>query len=292
MGNLAMIITTEELSRASLAAAGSLITRPEILTKALLKGGTEAQKQQWLPPIAAGEIMVGISVTEPDTGSDVASVQVPRRARPRCGGTQGWVINGAKAWCTFAGRANVLALLRAHRSRSEARARTGLSLFIVPKDALPRPRVRDEAAGRRHAARQGRRARPATAACTRSRSRFENYFVPAENLVGEAGGLRTRASTCRWRLRRRPPADRRPRQRRLRRRRSSGPPSTPTTASSSASRSASFQLTQYKLGRMATHLMAGAPAHLRRGARDGRATSRSRSSRRWRSCSPATSPCG
>ncbi len=42
MGNLAMIITTEELSRCSLAAAGSLITRPEILTKALLKGGTEA----------------------------------------------------------------------------------------------------------------------------------------------------------------------------------------------------------------------------------------------------------
>ena len=44
MGNLAMILTTEELSRASLAAAGSLITRPEILAKALLQGGTDAQK--------------------------------------------------------------------------------------------------------------------------------------------------------------------------------------------------------------------------------------------------------
>ena len=50
MGNPAMIITTEELSAVSLAAAGSLITRPEILTKALLKGGTDAQKQKWLPP--------------------------------------------------------------------------------------------------------------------------------------------------------------------------------------------------------------------------------------------------
>ena len=49
MGNLAMILTTEELSRASLAAAGSLITRPEILAKALLAGGTEEQKQ----PLAA-----------------------------------------------------------------------------------------------------------------------------------------------------------------------------------------------------------------------------------------------
>ncbi len=80
MGNLVMIVTTEELSAASLAGAGSLITRPEILTKALLKGGTEAQKQKWLPPIAAGEIMVGVSVTEPDTGSDVASITC--RAEP------------------------------------------------------------------------------------------------------------------------------------------------------------------------------------------------------------------
>jgi (2S)-methylsuccinyl-CoA dehydrogenase len=57
-GNLAMILTTEELSRASLAAAGSLITRPEILTKALLSGGTEEQKKTWLPRIASGELMV------------------------------------------------------------------------------------------------------------------------------------------------------------------------------------------------------------------------------------------
>src|SRR5262249_41674334 len=60
MGNLVMIITTEELSRGSLAGAGSLITRPEILTKALLKGGTEGQKQHWLPRIAAGDVMVAI----------------------------------------------------------------------------------------------------------------------------------------------------------------------------------------------------------------------------------------
>src|SRR5258705_12959164 len=100
MGNLPMIITTEELSRCSLAAAGSLITRPEILTKALSKGGTEAQKQKWLPPIAAGQIMVGISVTEPDIGSDVASVK-GRADAAEVGGKKGFVLNGAKAWCTF-----------------------------------------------------------------------------------------------------------------------------------------------------------------------------------------------
>jgi (2S)-methylsuccinyl-CoA dehydrogenase len=107
MGNLAMILTTEELSRVSLAGAGSLITRPEILTKALLGGGTDEQKQQWLPGIASGEFMVGIAVTEPDVGSDVAAVK-------------------CKA---------VLALL-ARTDPDVSKGARGLSLFIVPKDAF------------------------------------------------------------------------------------------------------------------------------------------------------------
>ena len=124
LGNLAMILTTEELSRASLAAAGSLITRPEILAKALLAGGTEAQKQAWLPRLASGEVMAAISVTEPDAGSDVASLSC--RAERVDGG---WSITGAKAWCTFAGRADVIAVL-ARTSDDKAR---GLTLFIVEK---------------------------------------------------------------------------------------------------------------------------------------------------------------
>jgi (2S)-methylsuccinyl-CoA dehydrogenase len=130
-----MIITTEELSRCSLAAAGSLITRPEILTKALMKGGTEAQKRQWLPPIAAGQVMVGISVTEPDTGSDVAAVKC-RADASEVVGTKGYLLNGAKAWCTFAGRANVLALL-ARTDPDVKKGARGLSLFIVEKDPFP-----------------------------------------------------------------------------------------------------------------------------------------------------------
>ncbi len=124
LGNLAMILTTEELSRASLAAAGSLITRPEILAKALLAGGTEPQKQTWLPRLASGEIMAAISVTEPDVGSDVA--QLACRAERVAGG---WEITGAKAWCTFAGRADVIALL----ARTGPGGARGLTLFIVDK---------------------------------------------------------------------------------------------------------------------------------------------------------------
>lgn len=124
LGNLAMILTTEELSRVSLAAAGSLITRPEILAKALLAGGTEDQKQLWLPRLASGEWMAAISVTEPGVGSDVASVAC--RAERVAGG---WALSGAKAWCTFAGRADVLAVL----ARTGDGGARGLTLFIVDK---------------------------------------------------------------------------------------------------------------------------------------------------------------
>ena len=73
---LAMVVATEELSRGSLGVGGSLITRPEILTRALVKGGTEEQKHEWLPRLASGEIMAAVAVTEPDFGSDVAGIKV------------------------------------------------------------------------------------------------------------------------------------------------------------------------------------------------------------------------
>jgi len=186
MGNLAMIITTEELSRVSLAAAGSLITRPEILTKALLKGGTEEQKKKWLVPVSAGEIMVGISVTEPNTGSDVASVACRAEAR-EVDGRKGFVINGAKAWCTFAGRANVLALLARTNPDPKSGAR-GLSLFIVEKDAFDGHEfeMRQPGGGVLHGKAD---ATPGYRGMHSYTLAFENYFVPAENLIGGEGGL-------------------------------------------------------------------------------------------------------
>lgn len=186
MGNLAMIVTTEELSRVSLAAAGSLITRPEILTKALLKGGTEAQKQKWLTPVGAGELMVGISVTEPNTGSDVASVAC-RAEAAEVGGRQGYLINGAKAWCTFAGRANVLALLARTNPDPKTGAR-GLSLFIVEKDAFygHEFEMKQATGGTLHGKAD---ATPGYRGMHSYTLAFENYFVPAENLIGEEAGL-------------------------------------------------------------------------------------------------------
>ncbi|MCW5892849.1 MAG: acyl-CoA dehydrogenase family protein [bacterium] len=253
MGNLPMIVITEELSTASLAAAGSLITRPEILTKALLKGGTEAQKKTWLPPVAAGELMVGISVTEPDTGSDVASVRC-RAERGEQDGRSGWFINGAKAWCTFAGRANVLALLARTNPDPKAGAK-GLSLFVVPKDPFPGHEftMTQPGGGTLH----GKADRtPGYRGMHSFTLAFDRYFVPAENQVGEAAGegkgfYLQMAGFAAGRLQTGG--------------RASGlsQAALETTASYAAERKqfgkpiGDYQLTQYKLGRMATHLAAG-----------------------------------
>lgn len=122
----AMVVLTEELSRASLGAGGSVVTRPEICAKALLHGGTEQQKRRWLPVIASGEEMVGVAVTEPGAGSDVAALSL-RAERDPAGGYR---LYGEKTWCTFAGRAGLLLLLA--RTGPAAGAR-GLSMLLVDK---------------------------------------------------------------------------------------------------------------------------------------------------------------
>ena len=182
LGNLAMILTTEELSRASLAAAGSLITRPEILAKALIAGGTEDQKQTWLPKLASGEIMAAISVTEPNIGSDVASVSC--RAERTEGG---WHITGAKAWCTFAGRADVIALL-ARTDADLTKGSRGLTLFIIDK-----PRFLGhgfEAAQPSGGTLSGKADRtPGYRGMHSFTLAFDRWFVPDAQLVGGEQGI-------------------------------------------------------------------------------------------------------
>lgn len=182
LGNLAMILTTEELSRASLAAAGSLITRPEILAKALLAGGTDEQKQTWLPKLASAEVMAAISVTEPNVGSDVASVACRADRAPG-----GFTITGAKAWCTFAGRADVIALLARTDPNLENGSR-GLTLFIVDK---PRFLGHDfEAAQPGGGTLSGKADRtPGYRGMHSFTLAFDKWFVPDAQVVGGEAGI-------------------------------------------------------------------------------------------------------
>jgi (2S)-methylsuccinyl-CoA dehydrogenase len=189
---IGMVVATEELSRGSLGIGGSLITRPEILTRALVKGGTEAQKQSWLPRIATAEVMAAVAVTEPDYGSDVAGLKVT--ATPAVGpdGAAGYVINGVKTWCTFAGRADVLLLL-ARTDPDRSKTHRGLSLFIVPKPRgeshgfnFTQPAGGEFTGGKM----EGRAIDTIGYRGMHSYEiALENWWVPAENLIGEEGGL-------------------------------------------------------------------------------------------------------
>src|SRR5262245_51027890 len=179
---LGMVVATEELSWGSLGVGGSLITRPEILTRAIVQGGTEAQKQRWLPRIATGELMVGVMVTEPDYGSDVAGVKVTATAVEG-----GYRINGVKTWATFAGRANVLMLLARTDPDRDAGHR-GLSVFVVDKEPAPGHAFAFTQDG--GGTMEGRAIDTLGYRGMHSYEvAFADWFVPAENLVGEAGGL-------------------------------------------------------------------------------------------------------
>jgi (2S)-methylsuccinyl-CoA dehydrogenase len=128
--NMGMIVVTEELSRGSLGAAGSLITRPEILARALLAGGTQAQREKWLPALAAGDPLCAVAVTEPDYGSDVAAMKFPAWRVPG-----GWKMSGTKTWCTFAGKAGVMLVL-ARTDPDPKKGHRGLSVFLVEKPSF------------------------------------------------------------------------------------------------------------------------------------------------------------
>ncbi len=184
MGFLTMCVLTEELSTVSLV-AGSLITRSEILTRALLQGGTDEQRQTWLPRIATGEILVGIAVTEPDVGSDVASLMC--KATPgEHDGQKGWFIDGPKAWSTFAGRANILALLaRTGDANSGAR---GLSLFIVPKEPYDGHHF-DHKQPEGGTIQGTANPTPGYRGMHSFTLAIDHYFVPDANLVGGEEGL-------------------------------------------------------------------------------------------------------
>ena len=184
---MANCIATEELSRASLGIGGSLITRPEILTRALVNGGTEAQKQEWLPKLATAEVMAAVAVTEPDYGSDVANLTTMAVKGTNEAGVEGYVINGVKTWCTFAARANVLMLL-ARTDPDRSKTHRGLSLFIVPKP-------QGEAHGFMFKQPGGGKmeGRPIDTIGYRGMHSYEiaieNWFVPADHLIGEESGL-------------------------------------------------------------------------------------------------------
>ena len=175
MGKMAMCVVSEELSRGYIG-VGSLGTRSEIAAELILGGGTEEQKRQWLPKIASGEILPTAVFTEPNTGSDLASL---RTRAVRDG--DAYRITGNKTWITHAARADVMTLLA--RTDPDEPGYRGLSMFLAEKPRgseetpFPAPGMSGseiEVLGYR--------------GMKEYELAFDNFTVPAANLLGGREG--------------------------------------------------------------------------------------------------------
>ena len=125
LGKEAMCVVSEELSRGYIG-VGSLGTRSEIAGELIIAHGTPEQKTKYLPSIASGEILPTAVFTEPNTGSDLASLKT-RAVRE--GDT--YVITGQKTWITHPVRADVMTLLA--RTNPDEKGYRGLSMFLAEK---------------------------------------------------------------------------------------------------------------------------------------------------------------
>jgi (2S)-methylsuccinyl-CoA dehydrogenase len=135
LGKESMCVVSEELSRGYIG-VGSLGTRSEIAAELILGGGTDAQKQQWLPKIASGEVLPTAVFTEPNTGSDLASLKT-RAVKEGQGNEAVYKVYGNKTWITHPVRADLMTLLV--RTDPKEPGYRGLSMLLAEK-----PRGTDE----------------------------------------------------------------------------------------------------------------------------------------------------
>jgi (2S)-methylsuccinyl-CoA dehydrogenase len=175
LGKESMCIVSEELSRGYIG-VGSLGTRSEIAGELILNNGTEEQKQKYLPKIATGEILPTAVFTEPNTGSDLASLKT--RAVKE-GHT--YKVTGQKTWITHPVRADLMTLLV--RTNSSEKGYKGLSMLLAEKprgdDANPFPADGMTGGEIEVLGYRGMKEYDIS---------FDSFEVPAENLLGGEEG--------------------------------------------------------------------------------------------------------
>jgi (2S)-methylsuccinyl-CoA dehydrogenase len=175
LGKVAMCVVSEELSKAYIG-VGSLGTRSEIAAELILGGGTEKQKRAYLPKIAAGTCLPTAVFTEPDTGSDLASLTT--RAK-RDGSI--YRVTGNKTWITHPVRADLMTVLA--RTNTAEAGYKGLSMFLAEKprgsDANPFPVAGLSGSEIGVLGYRGMKEYELA---------FDDFVVPAENLLGGVEG--------------------------------------------------------------------------------------------------------
>lgn len=176
LGKQAMCVVSEELSRGYIG-VGSLGTRSEIAAELIINGGTEAQKQKWLPKLASGEILPTAVFTEPNTGSDLGSLQT----RAVNNGNE-YAVTGNKTWITHAARADLMTLLvRTDPNTSNFK---GLSMFLAEKQ-----RGTDENPFPTDGMTGGEIEVLGYRGMKEYELGFDGFKVPAENLLGGVEGM-------------------------------------------------------------------------------------------------------
>jgi len=139
-----------------------------MLALAIEKFGTTAQKSQWLPKLASGEIRGGLALTEPNAGTDLQGIRMTAR---RDG--EHYVINGTKTWITNGAEGSCVALLVKTDPNAEPRHK-GMSLFIAPKTAGFTVGRKLDKLGYK--------------AIDTAELVFDDYRVPADHLIGGVEG--------------------------------------------------------------------------------------------------------
>ncbi len=175
LGKLAMAIVGEELARGYVG-VGSLAANAVLAAELILRHGTEEQRQRWLPRIAAGRTVAAAALSEPGSGSDLASI---RTTAQRQGGV--YKIRGSKTWVTHAARADLLLLLA--RTNGKENGHRALSLLLVEKQ-------RDSGRPFQSAARVNSRELQALG-CRGLKEfevAFDDFEVPVGSLLGEVEG--------------------------------------------------------------------------------------------------------
>jgi (2S)-methylsuccinyl-CoA dehydrogenase len=175
LGKESMCVVSEELSRAYIG-VGSLGTRSEIAAELIMCGGTEEQKNNWLPKIASGEILPTAVFTEPNTGSDLASL----KTRATLDGDS-YKVTGNKTWITHPVRADVMTLLV--RTNPEEPGYKGLSMLLAEK-----PRGDDETPFPAEGMDGGEIEVLGYRGMKEYEISFDNFEVKKENLLGGVEG--------------------------------------------------------------------------------------------------------
>ena len=175
MGKTAMCVVTEELSRAYIG-VGSLGTRSEIAAELIRLGGTDDQKEHYLPKLASGEILPTAVFTEPNTGSDLGSL---RTRAVQEGET--YKVTGNKTWITHAARTDMMTLLA--RTSTDDKGYKGLSMFLAEK-----PRGTDDNPFPAENMTGGEIEVLGYRGMKEYELAFDGFDVPADNLLGRAEG--------------------------------------------------------------------------------------------------------